>query len=196
LMYLGATALYLALMIFVVRWAWRRGRRSNSRLIASVFALLGFLAIYLPAFWNLIPVVIAYRHMCEKDAGFKPLVPPEEWATSNKDRLATVGMADLDATSKSRLLSSGFTRYEFFGGLLARESRSEKTLLYGIDFVRTEDRLVDTQADKTLASRVNYSVGSWEDARIWLTRRSCFKPDNAALDQEQRFLLTLKGRTK
>jgi hypothetical protein len=45
LMVLGAAALYLALMFFVVRWAWRRGRASGGSLLkASVFSVIGMAA--------------------------------------------------------------------------------------------------------------------------------------------------------
>jgi len=97
------------------------------------------------------------------------------------------------ATTKSRRLDTRFSRYEFFGGLLARESNAVKSTRFGLDFWRTESRVIDNSNNQILAVSVDYSVGSWEDARIWLTRRSCFSPTSNPIDLEQVFLSKLKG---
>jgi hypothetical protein len=170
LMYLGAAALYLTLMFYVVRWAWRTGRAGGGSAVkASAFAFVGFLAVYLPVFWNHIPIVLAHRSMCAKDAGFKVHVTPAQWGAQNKEVLGSLRGVDLDKTTASRTLASGFSRYEFFGGALSRETKTQIGRLFGMNVVRAESKLLDARTGEVLTSRIGYAVGPREDARIWLT---------------------------
>jgi hypothetical protein len=179
LMYLGAAALYLALMFVVVRWAWRKGRADGGSFVkASALALVGFLTVYLPAFWNHIPIVLAHRSMCAKDAGFKANVTPEQWIAENKEALSKLTRQDIQGTSPSRELPDGFSRYEFLGGLLARESSEKYSTLYGVSVVRQEERVLDTRTNKPVLSRVDYHIGQRDDARLWLAGRKCLADDD------------------
>ncbi len=57
LIYLGAAALYLATMLAAIAWAWRYGRRTGaSHGRAALYASGAFLLVYLPVFWNHLPV--------------------------------------------------------------------------------------------------------------------------------------------
>jgi hypothetical protein len=77
LMLLGAGALYFGLMFFVMRGAWRAGRSEGGSVLQGLaFAFAGFLLVYLPIFWNHIPVLLEHRARCAKDAGFKVYVTP------------------------------------------------------------------------------------------------------------------------
>jgi hypothetical protein len=197
LMYLGAAALYLGLMLFVVSWAWRKGRAGSGSLVkAGAFALAGFLAVYLPVFWNHIPIVLAHRSMCAKDAGFKVHVTPAQWEAKNKDVLGSLRGVDLDKTTPSRTLASGFSRYEFFGGVLARETKTQSDRLFGMNVVRAESKLLDARTGDVLTSSIGYAVGPREDARIWLTGYSCPQQAERQMDPAVMYNVELKELIK
>lgn len=174
LMYLGAAALYLVVLILVVHWAWRAGRVNGGSLVkASAFALLGFLVVYLPVFWNHLPIVLTHRSMCTNDAGSKVYVTPQQWVDANRERIVDLRSVDLEKATPSRALPSGFARSEFFGGYLASESRATEERRFGMQFIRAESRLLDVRTGTVMISEVGYSVGPREDARIWLLWHTC-----------------------
>lgn len=125
LMLLGAGALYFGLMFFVMRWAWRAVRADGgSMLAASTFAFVGFLLFYLPVFWNHIPVLLAHRSMCEKDAGFKAYVTPEQWIALNKNEINALVRSEVEKkerNAETRKIADDFDQRIFFGGLLFSE---------------------------------------------------------------------------
>jgi len=191
-MYLGAAAAYLALMFFAVRWAWRKGRMDGSVLKASAFALLAFVVVYLLAFWNWVPTALTFRQMCARDAGFTVNVTAEDWIAVHGGDLAQLRDVDPNISTKSQLTPQGYWRSTFMGGLLATESRSTHSTHWGMPFGRHEMRVTDASTDRVLAQAVNYSLGSSEDARIWLTRRGCFNESNHPITR----LTTYKSQLK
>lgn len=197
LAYLGAAALFLTVMFWVMYWAWQRGRANGGSVgRASAFAFAGFLVVYLPVFWNWIPVVLTHRNLCSSDAGFTVYVTPEQWVAENRGQFGSLAGVDLDETTKSLEPSPGTHRYEFFGGLLTRENNTKRFRRYGMNFLRGESRIVDSKSNVELTRRVNYTVGPREDARIWLPIRSCFELADDPLDKEILFTSKLKEAVK
>lgn len=179
LMVFGAAALYLGLMFFVVRLAWRRGRSNGGSVgKASVFAFLGFLLVYLPVFWNHIPVLLAHRSMCAKDAGFKAYVTPEQWIAQNKDAIDKLTKEEVEKQereSQSVAAPDGFRRALSFGGLLITERRGTKRHVLNIAISKDEQVDRDAQTNQILATYVDYSAsGHPGDIRGWIFPSSCF----------------------
>lgn len=177
LIYLAAATLYLALMFFVMRWAWRKGRANGGSIPkATGFMLVGFLVIYLPVFWNHIPILIAHRSMCAKDAGFVAFTTPDQWIRENRSRLGNLKPTDgLDWISDRRMTADGYTSHVYFGGLLSSESQSRQQQVFGVSVSRTEIRIRDLNSGAILATLVNYQVGTPEDARPWLAGHTCYR---------------------
>jgi hypothetical protein len=199
LMYLGAAALYLALMLFVVRWAWRKGRVNGGSIVkAAGFAIVGFLVVYLPVFWNHIPIVLAHRSMCAKDAGFRSQVAPEQWRKDNERSLAELRSTDLEKLSATQTLADGYVRYTYFGGLLASESSQRSERVLGTTFVRTETRIRDVKTEKVVAILVNYQVGTSGDVRPWVAGQTCYRQGDpqAPWVLAEKFHYRLKAETK
>jgi hypothetical protein len=175
LAYLGAAALYFSLMFFVVRFAWRKGKahgRSTSRAIG--FACVGFLAVYLPLFWNWIPVVLTHRSLCNKEAGFTAYVTPEQWVAENRDQLQKLVDVDLEKViDKSKPHDENAHWYKFYGGMLQRKTENSSFQRYGMTFRSQESKLIDVQTGKVLTKGVSHSVGSREDIRLWLHISGC-----------------------
>jgi hypothetical protein len=180
LMVFSAVALYLALMFLVMRQAWRAGRAHGGSVgKASLFAGTGFLLVYLPVFWNHIPVLVAHREMCAKDGGFRAHVVPAQWIAQNQTRLSTLSKRDLEGISSRQVLPSGFSRYEHFGGLLATEEKTVVRLVYGIAILHIEDRILDVATDQVISVFVDYRVGDREDLRFWFGGFGCVAGDSA-----------------
>jgi hypothetical protein len=193
LMVLGAAALYLGLMFFVVRWAWRRGRANGgSMLRASMFGVMGFLLVYLPVFWNHIPVLLAHRSMCAKDAGFTAYVTPEQWIAQNKERLLALKGTNLWSSKPIDHPPRGYNADSFFGDLLQAERKEERLTRFGILFIRYEGNDRDISSGSLISTEVDYWAGNPEDIRLWLYRRSCTSPTEKSLaDQRQAFIVKL-----
>ena len=197
LMYVGAAALYALVLLTGITWTWRTTRSAGgSRPRAVGYSAIAFLVLYLPVFWNHLPIAIVYRAACERDAGFHVEVPVALWLDVNRERLASVRGTDLEQTTESRTTVTGASRYEFFGRLLARENISTSHERFGMEFNRAESRVLDTASGAELSRRVDYSVGRRDDARIWLVRDSCFPQGDSPVFGERRYLSELKGERK
>jgi hypothetical protein len=202
LMVLGAVALYLALMFFVVRRAWRRGRANGGSLLkASAFAVLGFLLVYLPVFWNHIPVLLAHRSMCAKDAGFKAHIEPDRWRALNSDEISRLSKKEVEAEDRKAVgskLPDGFMRYLHFGELLASEQMASSKRFLAVDVDRIERRLRDMMSGQVLSTYVDYSIGGRDDIRLWIFPKSCFDTNSTShpLHQSTYFQLSLKEGLK
>ena len=197
LMYLGAVAIYLALMRLIVRWAWRAGRKQSGSIVrGTICAILAFVAVLLPPFWNLIPIAMAHRDACARDAGFRAFVNPMDWIASHQVGIQARRGIDPELTSDTRETTSGFSRYTYMGGLLATDERTSRSELLGMTLSRSEMRVVDAETHQVLAQAIDYSIGPREDARIWLTRRSCFPGNLHPLSQLSAFNQQLKAALK
>lgn len=176
LMVLGAAALYLALMCFVVRWAWLKGRASGGSLLkASGFAVVGFLVVYLPVFWQLLPTLILYSHYCRKDAGFWARVPAQQWLAAHDAQVREANALprqQREMTSKSMNLPDGFSRSVYFNGLLTSDFKSERLDAWGGIVNRLTWRTADAASGEVLAVAIDYRSG-YGDLRSWLNAESC-----------------------
>jgi hypothetical protein len=194
LMYLGAAGLYVALMVGVVVWAWRAGRANGGSVGKGLgFATMGFMVVFLPVFWNWLPVAIEHRRQCAVDAGFKAFVDPLDWVQQNRPEIEKLRGTDPNVRSDSVLTAEGRYRSTFMGGLLANEEWDRQWDRWGIQFRRQETRVVDGTSNRLLALTVNYGVGSPEDVRLWLVRRSCFDDEHDPITQLAAYKVVLKG---
>lgn len=183
LMLLGAGALYFGLMFFVMRWTWRAVRADGgSVLAASTFAFVGFLLFYLPVFWNHIPVLLAHRSMCAKDAGFKAYVTPEQWIALNKNEINALVRSEVEKkerNAETRKIADDFDQRIFFGGLLFSESKRTTQQLFSVDIGRAEMRTRDVRTGKLLASYTDYSARlNRDDIKGWIFPLKCPSKDS------------------
>ena len=199
LMLLGAGALYFGLMFFVMRWAWRAVRADGgSVLAASTFAFVGFLLVYLPVFWNHIPVLLAHRSMCAKDAGFKAYVTPEEWIAQNKEVIRQLTKQDVEnqlRAAKTTNIADGFDQYQFFAGLLNSQNRGTYYRVLNINIRKWEQRIQDARTGQLLATLTNYSAsGHRDDISGWKFPNKC--PHLATQDPSGKYSEFISNLTK
>jgi hypothetical protein len=177
LMVFGSAALYLGLMLWVMIWAWGKGRANGgSALRATAFAAVGFLSLYLPVFWNHIPTLVLRHHYCAKDAGFVAHVPAEQWLAEHAEQVSAtraLPREQREKTLSSTALPDGFTRDIYFSGLLASDSNVETISAWGGSVRRRSSRIVDARSGELLATATDYTTGKEEDLRMWLNTNSC-----------------------
>jgi hypothetical protein len=177
LAYVIGLTIYAVILIAAILLGWRWGRSGNGSLLrGGLVAAIAGLLVYLPGFWNHIPVALEYRKLCDKDAGFTALVPHEEWVSANRSSFESLRGVDLQVTGPRRQTADGASEYEFFGSLLKRRSTVATTPFYGMTLIRRESLVLDTRTGAVLTRAIDYYVGPDEDARFWLRRRTCF-PD-------------------
>lgn len=180
LVVLAVAALYLGLMLVVVRFAWRLGRaHGGTRRKAFGFASVGFLLVYLPVFWDHIPTLVVHRYHCAKDAGFTAYVDAKEWHAKNAAAVAAVNRLSRDEREAYTTLpqsSDGFERYVDFGGLLRLDSRHKRVVSW-LPVGRSEQRIADARTEQVLAIAIDYSSGSSspEYLKWWNSIGSCIE---------------------
>lgn len=181
LSYLIFFGIYIFLMLAVIRRAWRKGFEKGSRTRASVYAALGFLAVYLPIFWNHIPVTLAHKAMCDNDAGYIEYVPVTKWIDENRERLSALSKSDVYKSKEAGNTRDGYSRDIAYGGLIASDIRNSKFRKFSINFYKLEGRTVEVASGRVLNSRVDYTVGSSGDVRFWLIKPGCFSRENSPI---------------
>jgi hypothetical protein len=198
LAYVIGLTIYAVILIAAILLGWRWGRSGNGSLLrGGLVAAIAGLLVYLPGFWNHIPVALEHRKLCDKDAGFTVIVPAEQWIRSNGSRLDSVrGLRPQEVTGATRQLPDGADEYEFFGGLLTNRERTTKWDKFGRTFVRRELQVVDFENKTALFNRVDYTVGPTEDVRFWLIRSSCFERPSLLLEKSRAYLEQIARSTK
>ncbi|MFC3146312.1 hypothetical protein [Piscinibacterium candidicorallinum] len=197
LAYAVGLTIYAVILIAAILLGWRWGRSANGSLFRGglVAAIVGLL-VYLPGFWNHIPVVLEYRKLCEKDAGFTVIVPADQWIRSNGSRLDAVRGVNLNTMGERISLREGESEYAFFGGLLKRRESTKTWTIYGMQFIRQQFSVIDSANDAVLFRSVDYMVGPSEDVRFWLVRRSCLTRPAELLELDRAYLDQLSRNTK
>jgi hypothetical protein len=197
LMYLGAALLYLTLLFFVVRWAWRKGRANGKSLRrGALFAALGLLAFILPPLFSALPTEVAHRKSCELDAGYQVLVSLTQWTARHPDIEDRLKNVDSTASTKVPGAINGFSRRIDFGGSSAWDQQISQATAWGVEITRTETRIVDLADDSILAKSIDYATGSKDDAFVWRTRASCFSQLESPMVKLIKYSHDMKGLKK
>ncbi|WP_374400432.1 hypothetical protein [Niveibacterium sp.] len=159
LAYLVAGAIYVVAMVFLVGWAWRFGRKVN-RGTALAGAMLAFLSLYLPVFWDFIPTMVAHRYYCAKDAGIVIVKDPKQWVSEHAMDADTLRIAYWDLNRPTATKKPGGWKYELINGGVAQETRW--TAIGGIwmSIERLEIRVSDIQTGATLMTVRDYRSGA------------------------------------
>lgn len=175
----GALAVYVIVLVavtwFAYRWAAKRGL---SRVKRWLVAACGFLAVYLPVFWDHIPTLIAHKYYCEKEAGFWVYKTVEQWKSENPGAAETLTWKALPESSDTIHQADGATR-TVLNERIVDETRRQR--LSSLPVTRSGGLIVDRKTGQVLA-RLN-SVGSghgnigvsadWRALKFWLSIDGC-----------------------
>jgi hypothetical protein len=164
---------YLAVLIGApmigYRLAARRGwQKSRRRLVALVV----FLAIFLPMFWDWVPTALLHSHYCDKYGGLTVHKTAEQWVQANP------GVAETLKKPSKPLQTGEWPKYSrMLNQRLRLETESQEMALWLQQFER---RVVDEQTGETLVRLVDFSTGQsvrgfehFRDIKIWMHLASC-----------------------
>jgi hypothetical protein len=145
-------------------------RKMKSKTIAVIAGSAVLLLAYWQVFGDLIPTLSAHREYCEKEAGFKVYVTPEQWAAENPGVLEA-----LKPYEKSKLLVHLTLGNDRFG---------IKYNISNVDDIALQkqvESVIDIKTKKILAENIDFSRGygifGSRDARAiktWLYLHSCY----------------------
>jgi hypothetical protein len=164
---------YLAVLIgapmigyrLAARSGWQKSRR---RLVA----LIVFLAIFLPMFWDWLPTVWLHSYYCEKYGGLTVTRTPEQWKEANP------GIAETIARAKEPVQTGHWPKYSV--KLSDRFSVDTEAREKTFSLRETEQRVLDDKTGEVLVRLVDFSTGRtvrgfnhFRDVKIWMHRNSC-----------------------
>lgn len=168
----------LALVVVIpmaVSYAARTGR-SKWR-----WALIGFLAVFLPIFWDWIPTVIAHRYYCAREAGFWVYKTLDQWKKENPGVMETLVAnqgdphkfeGDMANYTSTNFLNSRFNWIVKFRGPLFLHRWLH------------EDELIDIKTNEVMARYIDFSTSQerqqagWNGWKFWLSDRNCSNGEN------------------
>ena len=194
LVILGALAAYFIVLVAVTwlayRWAARRGLRRGTRWLAASGA---FALVYLPLFWDYVPILVAHRYYCEKEAGFWVLQSPEEWNSENPGVIETLvdnnrspnpATPDWPVEHHSDLHLAHINERFAIAYMNRMSSQYEEELFLRV--WRWKYELLDKKTNRAMAWQVDFStgnglVGAAPPRRFWNQREHC--PDGAELSR-------------
>jgi hypothetical protein len=185
---------YGALMIGAIRYGWRRGRRNGgSKRKAAAFASLGFLVVYLPVFWNHVPVLLRHQWLCASDAGFTQYVEPSAWRADHANEIRELSPERAHGFETRREADGSYV-WRIYGGLLDSRSVNKRSFFLRVPVIRKEEQLLSTADQQLLAKQVNYLlVGARDDIRSWIFPASCWARNSAPPYAMEQYVRQLKG---
>lgn len=175
LAYLVVAVIYLTILVGVVRAAWRSGI-THSRRSAWGRAVVGFLAVYLPVFWDHIPTVLAHRYYCAKDGGDFLYQDPAVWLAKNGSKLESLRVPP-GGEPVHRAFLDGWRREYLINKWVALDSRRDVHNVAGfIEVGREAQRIIDIRNGNLIAKNVQYNVGKpfqTGGVKFWLHFAGC-----------------------
>jgi len=178
LIVLIVATVYLALLIWATRaayrWAKKRGWSRGKRWIAAAG---GFLAVYLPVFWDWIPTLAAHRYYCATEAKFEVYKTVEQWKKENPGVAETLTWSNQESRTVDSKTGTQIVR---LNERVTERLNQHRPLLLPITI--SEYELVDSKNEEVMARQVIVSAGygnmmvssDWGSLKFWLQLDSCF----------------------
>ena len=154
-----------------ITYRWGPGRGWTARQ-AWRAAELTCLFMFLGAFWEWVPTVVARHYYCRTQAGAFVAKSFAQWRAEHP------GVAEtLHATFPLKVINVGGVETYLINERFAEERRSRK--VPGLPVRVVEKRLVDRETEEVLARYVRVDTGyhrGWQDWKFWLRRDPCDGP--------------------
>lgn len=178
LMLLIVAAIYFAVLVLATRaayrWAKNKGlTKSKCRLVA----VGGFLALYLPLFWDHIPTLMAHQYYCATEAGFWLYKAPEQWRKENPGVMETLS-SNKGQVREFHGDNNNFVRKSYMNQRFTYISKHNGPLLF--NRWRQEQKIIDSKTDEILARNVDFSTSQvrrqagWSGWKFWLDSEFLF----------------------
>jgi len=140
------------------------------------WALLGFLAVYLPIFWDHIPTVLVHKHYCETESGFWIYKSLDQWKKENPGVAETL-VANKGAPSKRQGDMVNYTDTYYLNQRFNWVVKHNGQFLF--NRWRHEQEIVDAKTNEVLARYVDFSTSQeqrkagWSGWKFWLVNEHC-----------------------
>lgn len=180
LVVLGALAIYVVVLVavtwFAYRWAAKRGLPRGKRWLAAAG---GFLVVYLPAFWDHIPTLVAHNYYCEKEAGFWQYRTVEQWKAENSGIAETLTWREIPIQPDTITLPDGTNRY-ILNERFVSETHQRRLSLLPVTVWRSVIR--DRKTEDIMAKLAGVGSGygnlatggeDWHVLKFWLALSPC-----------------------
>lgn len=184
---------YLALWFFFIFVscfiAWKF---SKSKKITVMAGLVAFLVMFWPAFGDYIPTWWAHKQLCEKEAGFKVYVTPEQWAEENPGVIETL------YPYKNHVVKDGVV----FGN---ERIGSEFIMhpIHNLNVRKKISKIIDTKNGSVLAEYIDFRRGyinhfsnDIKAIKVWMVLPSCFSKEEMQENRSKSIEFHKKLNTK
>ena len=174
--------MYFVILIFLTIIAYVIVKKRINRKWAVRVALVVFLSITLPVFWDWIPTKLAHEYYCKNEAGFFQYKTLEQWKAENPGVWETL-------RPYSRSEKEDENRYRYFNNIKFKGLMlNNRISIYGktshIFMVKKiENILFDEKKNEIIAKAVQIYTGpgnklalganTLKDYKIWLNYPSC-----------------------
>lgn len=181
-------AIYLVLLVLATRAAYRWAKgKGLSKAKCRLAAAGGFLAVYLPVFWDHIPTLVAHKYYCAKDAGFKVFKTIEQWKAENPGVAENLKSYGKNINELPRSPSGDILINDRFS------QRYERVVVGFLPIVRWSSLLVDRAKDDVVAKDDDFQSGygnpmtspssDWRTIKIWMQVDSCLSEEARRVDR-------------
>ncbi len=161
-------ALYLVLLLWATASGWRLGVDWRGKK-PWLGAIIGFLIVFLPVFWDWIPTVVVHKYYCAKDSGFWVYKTLDQWKKENP------GVAETLVANKDPVtIQNAYVLNQRFNWVIKQEQYFPLNYM-----MREEQQVVDSKTGEVLARYVDYSASherpqaGWSGWKMWLDSPHC-----------------------
>ena len=169
LVVLAYLAVLIGAPIIGYRLAARSGWQKSRRWLVAVVV---FLAIFLPMFWDWVPTALLHSHYCGKYGGLTVAKTAEQWVQDNP------GVAETLKKPSKPLQTGAWPKYSRVLNQRMRLETESSEMAFGLR--QSERRVVDQKTGETLVRLVDFSTGQsirafshFRDIKIWMHLESC-----------------------
>lgn len=185
--------LYLVIWVFLVIGAAYFGLRAfKTKKAMFILGGVGFLIGYWPAFGDLIPTLWAHKQLCEREAGFKVYITPEQWMSENPSVIDKLAPYEVFKERDGVVLGNERIGSDFEKNDLKLESIQKKV-----------EKIIDVETKKVLAEDVDFSRGygrfgsdNFSSIKVWLYSDSCHDEYETSVIVARRIDFFKKLKTK
>jgi hypothetical protein len=165
--------LYLWLLVWATKRGWRwviekRGWTGKKRYLG---AMIGFMIVYLPVFWDWLPTVAVHQYYCAKDSGFWVYKTLDQWKAENP------GVMEGLVANKVAIQRDGkYENYTDTQILNQRFSwiRHRQRPIALLPVYSSTSEIVDGANGEILARYVDFSSGKGSDyLKFWMNMQGC-----------------------
>jgi hypothetical protein len=165
--------LYLWLLVWATKRGWRwgiekRGWTGKKRYLG---AMIGFMIVYLPVFWDWLPTVAVHQYYCAKDSGFWVYKTLDQWKAENPGVMDTLvaNKVSVQRIGDDENHTDTVVRNQRFNSVVQLQRPLALLPVYS-----STSEIVDSSNGEILARYVDYSSGKGRDYfKFWLNAQGC-----------------------